>query len=263
MLDEKIKIRCRRCNYSFFAVLNINVLICPNCRKPIENIEIVEPNSYLENLNSQESSGNAGNLEGLEVEPGEKQKLNKNIAMCLGFYVFMVFAFFTDGVASGIVGICLFAPITYFLYWFGKPEVSRGTGTAINVSDYNSLYSLLNTTPTEFEILTGEILQKNGIMSTYQRVGGAGDLAADLVGSSPSGHKVVVQCKRYAPGNKIGTPQLQMFIGMIRVHHKADHGFFVTSSTYTNQALELAREHADIVTLIDGDGLSELLRRIS
>jgi restriction system protein len=47
-----------------------------------------------------------------------------------------------------------------------------------------------------------------------------------------------VQCKRYTPGNHIGSRTMQTFIGMAYVHHKADRAIFVTTSTYTDEAQE-------------------------
>ena len=56
---------------------------------------------------------------------------------------------------------------------------------------------------------------------------------------------MVVQCKRYAPDNLVGSPVIQSFIGMVKIHHKADLGIFVTTSGYTLPAMNLAKEHAD------------------
>jgi restriction endonuclease Mrr len=42
---------------------------------------------------------------------------------------------------------------------------------------------------------------------------------------------VIVQCKRYAPGTKVGTPALQSFIGMLVAHHRTQVGVFVTTSS--------------------------------
>jgi restriction system protein len=119
--------------------------------------------------------------------------------------------------------------------------------------------NLLALTPREFELTIGSLLKAYG----YQQVrhtGHSGDLAADLHALSPQGEYVVVQCKRYAPGQRIGTPELQKFIGMITVHHGAQRGIFVTTCTFTKPAKELAQNHQ--IELIDGEQLVAMFARI-
>jgi hypothetical protein len=89
--------------------------------------------------------------------------------------------------------------------------------------EYNdSLGLMLAQTPAEFEEATAVILSQLGYQ--LRRVGKAGDLGADLVGADGYGHGVIVQCKRYAPGNKVGTPAVQSFIGMHHRYHRAAVG---------------------------------------
>ena len=118
-----------------------------------------------------------------------------------------------------------------------------------------SLGDMLEMTPTEFEEFTGRALESLGYCSV-NRVGGSGDLAADLTATDPQGRSAIVQCKRYSPGSKVGSPALQAFIGMKSVHHQAERGIFVTTADYTQQAIDLAKQH-DIV-LIDGDDLVKI-----
>jgi len=120
--------------------------------------------------------------------------------------------------------------------------------------------NLLSLTPREFELTIGSLLQAQG----YQQVrhtGARGDLAADLHALSPQGEYVVVQCKRYAPGQRVGTPDIQKFIGMMAVHHRAERGIFVTTSTFTTPAQMLAQQHA--LELIDGQQLTAMVAQIS
>jgi restriction system protein len=94
-----------------------------------------------------------------------------------------------------------------------------------------------------------------------QHVGGSGDLAADLKCRDGVGRSVVVQCKRYAPGVSIGSPEVQKFIGMVTVHHQAERGIFVTTSVFTAPAVRLARQHD--IELIDGRDLANLVARVN
>ena len=86
-------------------------------------------------------------------------------------------------------------------------------------------------------------------------VGGSGDLAADILGVDPHGRSVAVQCKRYAPGTKVGSPVIQTVLGMAMVHHRTDRAMVVTTSSFTKAAEELATRHG--VELWDGVHLAE------
>ncbi len=120
-----------------------------------------------------------------------------------------------------------------------------------------TLGGILMLSPYDFEKLTGTLLRAWGYQNV-QRVGGSGDLGADLTAINEQGELVVVQCKRYAPGKSIGSPDIQKFIGMMNVHHGASRGIFVTTSTFTQPAIDLAKQHS--IMLIDGDDLTQLVQ---
>ena len=110
--------------------------------------------------------------------------------------------------------------------------------------------------PTEFELVIGELLRQEGYRDV-RHTGGGGDLAADLICRDARGALVVVQCKRYGAGKRVTSPQLQLFIGMVYTHHQADYGVVVTTSTFTRPAIALARQHG--IALLDGATLTERL----
>jgi restriction endonuclease Mrr len=121
-----------------------------------------------------------------------------------------------------------------------------------------TLRGFLSLSPAGFEVAVAALLRRIG----YRRVlvvGGAGDLAADIVCRGPADERVVVHCKRYAPGHPVGSPQLQAFVGMAFVHHRAARAVFVTTSSFTPPARHLARTHP--IELIDGPRLVELAQR--
>jgi restriction system protein len=122
-----------------------------------------------------------------------------------------------------------------------------------------TLAELLQLTPTQFEQAIADLLRDLGYRD-ISRLGGAGDLAADIICRDQQGRRVVVQCKRYRPGSRIGSPAIQHFIGMQTVHHQADYGIFVTSSEYTRAAVELATRHG--IVLFDGADLSRLMQQV-
>jgi|GEM_PF-6265942 len=118
-----------------------------------------------------------------------------------------------------------------------------------------TLRDMLQMNPTEFEEFCAKALEGMGYKN-MKRVGGAGDLAADIVGFDTHGRSTIVQCKRYKPGTKVGSPVIQTFIGMKSVHHGAERGIFMTTADYSKPAVQLAKQH-DLV-LIDGDDLVKI-----
>lgn len=129
---------------------------------------------------------------------------------------------------------------------FGPPPVAR------------SLQELLALSPSGFEVATAGIFLQLGYRQIAV-VGKAGDYCVDVRGVDPTGHSVVIQCKRYAPENKVGSRELQTFVGMAFVHHRAERGIFVTTSTFTSGAWKIADESRGRVELIDGQRLSRML----
>ncbi len=122
-------------------------------------------------------------------------------------------------------------------------------------SAHMSLNDMLAMSPTEFEEFCVKALEGIGYKDV-KRVGGAGDLTADIFAVDQYNRTTIAQCKRYQPGSKVGSPAIQTFIGMKNVHHQADRGIFMTTADYSLPAIRLAKQH-DLV-LIDGDDLVKI-----
>lgn len=103
--------------------------------------------------------------------------------------------------------------------------------------------------PTEFEAFVGKLLAANGYYDVEQ-VGRTGDHGADLIARDAQENLVIVQCKKYSTGKNVGEPALQKFAGSI-MHYKAQRGIFVTTSKFTQQAKEFAKDKP--ILLADGD----------
>lgn len=72
--------------------------------------------------------------------------------------------------------------------------------------------------------------------------------------------RVYVQAKRYSPGNAVGRPELQGFVGALS--GKADGGVFITTSTFSKSAIDYARYDTKArIILIDSARLAELMIR--
>jgi restriction system protein len=131
----------------------------------------------------------------------------------------------------------------------------------IRTSTQAELLELLgNVSPAFFETIVLDLLHRMGFGASradLQRVGGAGDggidgvISLDRLGLD----KVYVQAKRWQ--ENVGRPSLQAFYGAL-AGQKAKKGVFITTSGYTQQALDFARSVEGIV-LIDGHRLASLM----
>ncbi|MGC9436934.1 restriction endonuclease [Streptomyces sp. WG5] len=97
--------------------------------------------------------------------------------------------------------------------------------------------------PDEFEQVIADLCVRDGC-AEVEVVGKAGDLGADVVALAPDGRRVVIQCKRYGPDNKVGSQELQRFGGTCFTVHEADIAVLVTSSDFTAPAVEYAERCA-------------------
>ncbi|MFI9311503.1 restriction endonuclease [Streptomyces triculaminicus] len=102
----------------------------------------------------------------------------------------------------------------------------------------------------EFEEFIAQLCRRDGC-TDVKRVGGVGDLGADVTGILPDGRRLVVQCKRYAAHRSVGSRDIQTFNGTARLEHGADIPLFVASCVFTRQARAFAAKQQ--LTLIDVD----------
>jgi restriction system protein len=107
--------------------------------------------------------------------------------------------------------------------------------------------------PGEFEHAIAYLCQRDGC-TDVKVVGGAGDLGADVTATTPTGHRIVIQCKRYGPTHKVGSPDMQRFGGTCYTVHGAHVAALVTTSTFTRQAAAYAV--AQGIRLYDGQALA-------
>jgi hypothetical protein len=126
------------------------------------------------------------------------------------------------------------------------------------VANAQELGRLLVVTPTEFEHTIAALLRASGYTDVVVS-GRSGDLAADITCRDGAGAVVIVQCKQYAPSRRVGTPEVQTFIGMAFAHHGASRTIYVTTADYTKGAKELAALHH--IELWDGKAIVDLARR--
>ncbi|MFN9472621.1 restriction endonuclease, partial [Acidovorax sp.] len=121
-------------------------------------------------------------------------------------------------------------------------------------------------TPAFFERLIVELLLAMGYGGTSEGAGRAlgqsGDDGVDgVIDQDPLGvDQIFVQAKRYAEGNNIGAGAIRDFYGALSLK-KAHKGIFVTTSAFSQPAVDTARGLGSRIVLIDGLQLSRLMIR--
>ena len=121
-------------------------------------------------------------------------------------------------------------------------------------------------TPAFFEKLIVELLLAMGYGGTSEEAGRAlgqsGDDGVDgVIDQDPLGvDQIFVQAKRYAEGNNIGAGAIRDFYGALNLK-KAHKGIFVTTSAFSQPAVDTARGLSSRIVLIDGLQLSRLMIR--
>lgn len=126
------------------------------------------------------------------------------------------------------------------------------------------LERILHNSPGFFEQVIVELLVAMGYGGSHrnasEQLGRAGDGGVDgVINEDVLGlDRVYIQAKRYAPGSAVGRPEIQAFTGSL-VGLGASKGVFVTTSTFSAQAMEFVSRIPQRVVLIDGRRLTELM----
>jgi restriction system protein len=126
------------------------------------------------------------------------------------------------------------------------------------------LLRVLEQPPSFFERLIVELLVAMGYGGSHEdaarQLGKSGDGGIDgVIDEDRLGlDRIYVQAKRYAVGSSVGRPEVQGFVGSL-VGIGANKGVFVTTSTFSKQALDYAKGLQQRVILIDGARLTELM----
>ncbi|MEU1875526.1 restriction endonuclease [Streptomyces sp. NPDC019793] len=117
-------------------------------------------------------------------------------------------------------------------------EAVRAQGLRYGLPQLDALHH------TRFEDAVRDLMQRDGCRDA-QRVGGRGDLGADVKATDPYGRRWVIQCKHRrngAHGSPVGTPDLQVLNGTARQVHGADVAVIVTNGRVTGPAVTFAKQ---------------------
>ena len=125
------------------------------------------------------------------------------------------------------------------------------------------LERVLEQSPSFFEHLIVELLVAMGYGGTHEnaakQLGKSGDGGIDgVIDEDRLGlDRIYLQAKRYASGT-VSRPEIQGFVGSL-VGKNASKGVFVTTSTFSSQAIDYAKGLQQRVILIDGKHLTDLM----
>lgn len=124
------------------------------------------------------------------------------------------------------------------------------------------LEQVMGCSPNFFERLVVDLLVKMGYGGTRkdagQAVGKSGDEGIDgIINEDRLGLEVVyIQAKRWK--DTVGRPEIQKFVGALQGQN-ARKGIFITTSSFSNGAIEYARMLQNRVVLVDGETLTSLM----
>lgn len=118
--------------------------------------------------------------------------------------------------------------------------------------------------PTDFERTVVKLLFKMGyggsIKDAGEAVGRSGDEGIDgTIKEDKLGLDVIyIQAKRWQPENTVGRPEIQKFVGAL-AGKDAKKGIFITTSSFTKEAIEYVKRVDPKVILIEGEQLANLM----
>ena len=124
------------------------------------------------------------------------------------------------------------------------------------------LSRILSCSPTFFERLVVELLVKMGYGGSRrdagERIGQSGDGGIDgIIKEDRLGlDTIYIQAKRWQ--GSVGRPEIQKFVGALQ-GQRAKKGVFITTSSYTAEAIDYALRIDTKVVLIDGQLLANLM----
>lgn len=69
--------------------------------------------------------------------------------------------------------------------------------------------------------------------------------------------RVAIQAKRWNSNSMVSSPEIDKFRGAMD-KFRAEYGIFITTSSFTRDAIKAARSGTRIITLVDGERLLDL-----
>lgn len=126
------------------------------------------------------------------------------------------------------------------------------------------LSRIVSLSPSFFERLVVELLVKMGyggsIKDAGKAIGKSGDEGIDgTIKEDKLGLDIIyIQAKRWQIGSSVGRPEIQKFVGAL-AGQGAKKGIFITTSSFTKDAIEYSPKNETKIVLIDGNQLAQLM----
>jgi len=126
------------------------------------------------------------------------------------------------------------------------------------------LSKVIDLSPSFFERLVVELLVKMGyggsIKDAGKAIGKTGDEGIDgTIKEDKLGLDIIyIQAKRWQQGNVVGRPEIHKFVGAL-AGQGAKKGIFITTSSFTKDALEYNPKNETKIVLIDGEQLAQYM----
>jgi len=126
------------------------------------------------------------------------------------------------------------------------------------------LNKVISLPPSFFEKLVVELLVKMGyggsIKDAGKAIGKSGDEGIDgTIKEDKLGLDIIyIQAKRWQIGNIVGRPEIHKFVGAL-AGQGAKKGIFITTSSFSKEAIEYTPKNETKIVLIDGEKLSQLM----
>ncbi len=142
-----------------------------------------------------------------------------------------------------------------------EPSTGPSSPTELLPAVPRTLSEAIKMNPEEFELLSAAVLLSLGEGYTFIEHCGKGgkDQGVDILLRNKYQQYVVAQCKRNAEDNPSGSPKMREFLGSI-AHYDAVYGYFVTTSTFTNDAIEVVHKAGGRIRMLNGIRLHALLQ---
>lgn len=146
-------------------------------------------------------------------------------------------------------GLCAAVVLVLVCAWYRAPWAVDGRRVAAPTGALRTagLGEVDLMTCREFQQLVARLMRRDDV-AEVRVTGLRDDLSTDVVGRTPAGYRLAVQCSRDAPRCRVRPAEVERFVGIALDEHGADIAVLVTTGRFTRSALALGRR-SDLVLL--------------
>jgi restriction endonuclease Mrr len=170
----------------------------------------------------------------------------------LALLLFSAYYIYTNPLKASLIGAGLIL-LLILLKRKGNPLAKTNLNRCRNVQGMLKRY---HDHPTQFEGFVAEIYRKQGYKA--RTTVATGDGGKDIL-MEKGNLRYAVEVKLYSPNNKIGRPLIQKLHSACVTENR--HGIFVTTSSFTPEAMEYARRVG--IQMVNGQELEKMIKSFS